>query len=75
MLKIIQADGRAEQEQLAAMRARSAEAGAEIELTVRTVMENVKAEGLSAVERYTRQFDHKVPYEISREMLDKAYNS
>lgn len=75
MLKIIQADGRAEQEQLAAMRARSAEAGAEIELTVRAVMENVKAEGLSAVERYTRQFDHKVPYEISREMLDKAYNS
>ena len=75
MLKIIQADGRAEQEQLAAMRARSAEAGAEIELTVRAVMENVKAEGLPAVERYTRQFDHKVPYEISREMMDKAYNA
>lgn len=73
MLKIIQADGRAEQEQLAAMRARSAEAGAEIELTVRAVMENVKAEGLPAVERYTRQFDHKVPYEISRERLERAY--
>lgn len=73
MLKIIQADGRAELEQLAAMRARSAEAGAEIEQTVRAVMEDVKAEGLPAVERYTRQFDHKVPFEISRERLEQAY--
>ena len=73
MLKIIRADGTAEREQLEAMRARSAAVGAEIELTVRAVMENVKAEGLPAVERYTRQFDHKVPFEISRERLDKAY--
>jgi len=73
MLKIIQADGRSEREQLTAMRARAVEVGAEIELTVRAVMENVKAEGLPAVERYTRQFDHKIPFEISRERLDKAY--
>lgn len=73
MLKIIQADGRAEQEQLAAMRTRAAEVSGEIELTVKAVMENVKVEGLPAVERYTRQFDHKVPYEISRERLERAY--
>lgn len=73
MLKIIQADGRAELEQLAAMRARAAEVSGEIELTVKAVMENVKAEGLPAVERYTRQFDHKVPFEISRERLERAY--
>ena len=73
MLKIIQADGRAEQEQLAAMRARAAEVSGEIELSVKAIMENVKVEGLPAVGRYTRQFDHKVPFEISREKLERAY--
>lgn len=73
MLKIIQADGRAELEQLAAMRARAAEVSGEIELSVKAIMGNVKAEGLPAVERYTRQFDHKAPFEISRERLEQAY--
>ena len=73
MLNVIRADGRAELEQLAAMRGRAASAGAEIELAVKAIMENVKEEGLPAVERYSRQFDHKVPYEISRERLERAY--
>ena len=73
MLKVVQADGRAELEQLAAMRGRAASAGAEIELAVKAIMENVKENGLPAVERYSRQFDHKVPYEISRERLERAY--
>ncbi len=42
MLKIIQADGTAELEQLRAMRQRAAAVGTEIELTVRGIMENVK---------------------------------
>lgn len=73
MLNIIRADGRTEREQLSAMRVRAAAVGGEIELTVKEIMENVKAEGLPAVERYTRQFDHSVPHEISRERLEEAY--
>lgn len=75
MITIIKADGSAERRQLDAMRARAAEKNADIELAVKAIMENVRQEGLPAVERYSRQFDHKVPYEINRERLDKAYNA
>ena len=73
MITIIKADGRAERRQLDAMRARAAEKNADIELAVKAIMENVRQEGLPAVERYSRQFDHKVPYELSQERLDEAY--
>lgn len=73
MMTMIQADGRAEQERIAAMRARAAAVGADIETAVRAIMQNVKDEGFAAVERYTRQFDHKVPYEIAQERLEEAY--
>ena len=55
------------------MRARAAEKNADIELTVKAVMENVRQEGLPAVERYSRQFDHKAPYELPAKRLDEAY--
>lgn len=74
MLTIIDRDPRSAQRQLNAMRQRAASANEAIEIAVRAIMENVKAEGLSAVERYTRQFDHKMPYEISRDQLDAAYD-
>lgn len=74
MLTIIDRDPRSAQRQLNAMRQRAAAANEAIEIAVRAIMENVKAEGLSAVERYTRQFDHKMPYEISRDQLDAAYD-
>lgn len=75
MITIIQADGSAERRQLDAMRARAAEKNADIELAVKAIMENVRQEGLPAVERYSRQFDHKAPYEIKRERLDEAYSA
>lgn len=74
MLTIIDRDPRSAQRQLNAMRQRAAAANEAIEIAVQAIMENVKAEGLSAVERYTRQFDHKTPYEISRDKLDAAYD-
>lgn len=74
MLTIIDRDPQSAQRQLNAMRQRAASANEAIEIDVRAIMENVKAEGLSAVERYTRQFDHKMPYEISRDQLDAAYD-
>lgn len=73
MIAIIKADGAAERRQLDAMRARAAEKNADIELAVKAIMENVRAEGLAAVERYSRQFDHREPYELSKERLDEAY--
>ena len=75
MIAIIKADGSAERRQLDAMRARAAEKNADIERTVKAVMENVRQEGLPAVERYSRQFDHKEPYELGPERLDEAYRA
>lgn len=74
MIQIIQADGRAEQARIAAMRARAAEVGADIEEAVSAVMGAVKEKGLSAVEAYSLKFDGKIPYEIPREELESAYD-
>ena len=74
MLNIVIADGRREQAVIAAMRERAASANQTIETAVRAIMQSVKEEGFPAVERYTRQFDHRDPFEISRETLDKAYD-
>ncbi len=73
MLKIVAADGTAEKAVIQGMRDRAASANQVIEVAVQAIMENVKAEGLAAVERYTRQFDHKIPYEIPQDRLDQAY--
>lgn len=73
MLPIIDRDPQGQQRQLEAMRQRAASANQVIENAVRSIMADVKVEGFSAVERYTRQFDHTIPREISREMLDQAY--
>ena len=73
MIAIIRADGIAERRQLDAMRARAAEKSADIELAVKAIMENVRAEGMPAVERYSLQFDHRAPYELSKDRLDEAY--
>ena len=74
MIQIIQADGRAEQARIAAMRARAAEVGADIEEAVSAVMGAVKEKGLSAVEAYSLKFDGKIPYEMPREELEAAYD-
>ena len=73
MITIIKADGSAERRQLEAMRARAAEKNADIELAVKKIMEDVRAEGLTAVERYSLQFDRQAPYELSKDRLDEAY--
>lgn len=73
MLTIIKTDGSTERRQLDAMRARAAEKNADIELAVKAIMEDVRQEGLPAVERYSLRFDHKAPYELSQERLDQAY--
>ena len=73
MITMIKADGAAERRQLDAMRARAAEKNADIEQAVKAIMEDVKENDLSAVERYSVQFDHSAPYELPKERLDQAY--
>lgn len=75
MIRIIRADGEAEQQQLSAMRARSAEKNANIERAVSEIMQNVKQNSFSAVERYSLRFDGTAPYEITAEKLDEAYKA
>lgn len=72
LLTIIKGDRSARQAQLEAMRSRAATANQAIETAVRAIMDDVKAEGLSAVERYTQRFDHTKPYEIPASQLDEA---
>ncbi|NCE64243.1 histidinol dehydrogenase [Pseudoflavonifractor sp. 524-17] len=73
MIQIVPADGRAERGVIAAMRARTAEKTRQIETTVSAIVEAVRQEGFPAVERYTLQFDHQDPREISLDRLDAAY--
>ena len=75
MISIIKADGTSEVRQLEAMRARAAQKNADIELAVSAVMQNVKENGLAAVRDYSRQFDHREPYELTGEQLEEAYRS
>lgn len=75
MIRIIKADGRAEQEQLCAMRSRAAQKNADIDRAVADIMQTVKEEGFSAVERYSMQFDRAAPHEISAERLEQAYKN
>ena len=73
MIPIVTANGGAEQEMIAAMRARAAGANREITAAVAAIMERVRQEGFQAVEAYSRRFDHSAPYEIPKERLDAAY--
>ena len=75
MIRIIKANGKAEGEQLAAMRARAAQKNADIERAVAAVMQDVKENGYAAVEKYSLQFDHTAPYEIGAQVLQQAYDS
>ena len=61
--------------QLSAMRQRSAQKNADIDRAVAEIMDNVKRNGFAAVEEYSLRFDKNAPYEISREMLDRAYQA
>lgn len=73
MIQIVQADGCAEREMIAAMRGRAAQANAEINLAVAAIMKKVREDGYCAVEEYSLRFDRSKPYEIPRERLEAAY--
>jgi len=74
MIKIVTADGRTELKVIESMRSRALEVGASIETAARYIFDSVKQEGFTAVERFSHQFDHAAPYELSKEQLDAAYD-
>ena len=75
MIRMIKANGTAEGEQLAAMRARAAQKNADIERAVSAVMLDVKENGYAAVEKYSLLFDKTAPYEIDAQVLQRAYDA
>lgn len=74
MIEILKADGKAEVELMAAMRARAAEVSADIERAVADIMHNVKENGFAAVEECSLRFDKASPRELTREELEAAYD-
>lgn len=72
-LKIVTADGAAEQQLLHEMRARAAQTQAEIEQSVRAIMHEVRTRGFDAVCEYAKKFDGKEPYVVGKSELDAAY--
>lgn len=74
MIPVVTADGRAELEVIAAMRARAAKANQAIDAAVTEILETVKEKGFAAVRDYSLRFDKAEPREIGREELDAAYS-
>ena len=72
MIQIVTADGRKEREVLQAMKARAAQAGAEINRAAAAIMEDVRENGYPAVADCSRKFDGAEPYEIAPERLEAA---
>lgn len=73
MLTIIHGDRSARENQLNLMRSRAATANETIEISVRKIMAAVRTEGYEAVERFTKEFDHKEPFEVTQAQIDAAY--
>ena len=77
MIKTIKADG-SEKEFLAGMKKRSSEVNAEVEKTVRAIIDDVAARGDEAVKEYTARFDcpdmqyYRVPDEVIQDALTNA---
>lgn len=73
MRKIV-ADGAAEEEFFKQIEKRSGETDKKVTAVVTEIIENVKANGDSAVKAYTEKFDGKLPqyYEVPREVINDA---
>ena len=73
-LQTVAADGNKEQQILNQMKQRASETRTDIENIVKSIMDDVRKNGLDAVEKYSLQFDKTKPYIIEQSVIDKAYN-
>lgn len=74
MIKITIADGTAEKELLASLRARSTEVNREVTVAVEEILEAVRTRGDDGVREYTLRFDGRCPdcFEVSRDEINDA---
>lgn len=77
MISYIKADGKAEKELIAQLKARSGETSKKVTESVTEIIEAVRLEGDAALDRYTKLFDGSVPekLEVTKEDMEEAVNS
>lgn len=77
MISYIKADGKAEKELIAQLKARSGETSKKVTESVTEIIEAVRFEGDAALDRYTKLFDGSVPekLEVTKEDMEEAVNS
>lgn len=76
MIQTVRADGKAEIDFIAALRARSEAENNIVTVAVKDIIENVRLNGDKAVDEYTLKFDGKLPEsrEISKKEMQAALN-
>lgn len=77
MISYIKADGKAEKELIAQLKARSGETSKKVTESVTEIIEAIRLEGDAALDRYTKLFDGSVPekLEVTKEEMEEAVNS
>lgn len=77
MISYIKADGKAEKELIAQLKARSGETSEKVTESVTEIIEAVRLEGDTALDRYTKLFDGSLPekLEVTKEEMEAAVNS
>ncbi len=77
MIKIVNADGKAEYDFLKSVRDRSSDTDRDVTAIVADIIDNVRKNGDKAVEEYTIKFDGKAPefFEVPKEEIEKSVQS
>lgn len=77
MISYINADGKAEKELIAQLKTRSGETSKKVTESVTEIIEAVRLEGDTALDRYTKLFDGSLPekLEVTKEEMEAAVNS
>lgn len=75
LLQILKADGTAEQEKIRAMKERALQKNTQITMNAAKILEDIRQNGLEAVNRYSLQFDQNPVRRIPEEELQAAYEA
>ena len=77
MISYIKADGKVEKELIAQLKARSGETSKKVTESVTEIIEAVRLDGDTALDRYTKLFDGSLPekLEVTKEEMEAAVNS
>lgn len=75
LLQILKADGTAEREKIRAMKERALQENTQITEDAAKILEDIRQNGMDAVERYSLQFDKNPVRRIPKEELQAAYEA